>query len=132
MNNELMAFLLAGLLLFVPAAGAMAASPERVEKTDSEWKAILTTEQYEVTRKHGTERAFTGEYDDFYEKGKYACVGCGAILFTSEEKFKSGSGWPSFGISPRCPHRHDEGHLLGDDEDGGALLPVRRPPRPSL
>ena len=104
MNNVLMALLLGGLLICVPASRVMAASPERVEKSDSEWKAILTPEQYEVTRKHGTERAFTGEYDNFYEKGKYACVGCGAIVFTSEEKFSSGSGWPSFwDIAPDAP-----------------------------
>ena len=80
MSHGIMAVLLAGLLIFFPAVGALAASPDRVEKTDSEWKAILTPEQYEVTRKHGTERAFSGEYDNFYEKGKYACVGCGARL----------------------------------------------------
>jgi methionine-R-sulfoxide reductase len=65
-------------------------------KTKDEWKAILTPMQFHVTRESGTERAFTGEYDNFYEKGEYACLCCGETLFTSDTKFKSGCGWPSF------------------------------------
>lgn len=68
----------------------------KVQKTDEEWKAVLTPEQYRVTRKKGTERPFTGAYFDFYEKGIYVCVCCGAKLFDSDTKFSSGCGWPSF------------------------------------
>jgi peptide-methionine (R)-S-oxide reductase len=63
---------------------------------DEEWRERLTTEQYWVTRKKGTERAFTGCYWDHHEKGHYHCVCCGAELFSSDAKYDSGSGWPSF------------------------------------
>jgi len=65
-------------------------------KTDQEWKAELTPIQYEVTRKHGTERAFTGEYYKNHEDGVYECVCCGAPLWDAQQKFESGTGWPSF------------------------------------
>ena len=68
----------------------------KVRKSEQEWKQVLTPEQYQVCRQHGTERAFTGEYYDSKEKGVYRCVGCGAELFTSDTKFDSGTGWPSF------------------------------------
>ncbi len=69
---------------------------EKVRKTDEEWRGELTPEQYRVTREQGTERAFTGEYWDHKEEGVYRCVGCGAPLFSSETKYDSGTGWPSF------------------------------------
>lgn len=73
-----------------------AAAVDKVVKTDAEWKKILTDKQYYVMRKKGTERAFTGEYTDTTTPGVYKCAGCGEVLFTSEGKFHSGCGWPSF------------------------------------
>ncbi|WMN06539.1 peptide-methionine (R)-S-oxide reductase MsrB [Marivirga arenosa] len=70
--------------------------PKKVEKTETEWKEILTAEEFQITRKKGTERAFTGEYCEAHEAGKYACRCCGTTLFDSTLKFDSSSGWPSF------------------------------------
>jgi len=69
---------------------------EKVVKTDEEWKQMLTPEQFEVTRKKGTERAFTGKYWNNHEKGIYRCVCCDNALFSSDTKYESGTGWPSF------------------------------------
>ena len=68
----------------------------QVTKTDEEWRAELTPEQYEILRRHGTERAWTGRYVDSKADGTYACAACGNELFSSETKFESGTGWPSF------------------------------------
>jgi len=69
---------------------------QKITKSEQEWRDQLTPEQFEVTRKKGTERAFTGEYHDSHEEGVFRCVCCGNELFSSETKFDSGTGWPSF------------------------------------
>jgi peptide-methionine (R)-S-oxide reductase len=67
-----------------------------IRKTEEQWRAELTPEQYRVLREKGTERPFTGEYDHVFAPGTYVCAGCGSELFGSDAKFDSGSGWPSF------------------------------------
>ena len=69
---------------------------QKVNKTDEEWRATLTPEQYRIARQKGTERPFTGEYHNSKEPGTYKCAACGNVLFSSEAKFDSGCGWPSF------------------------------------
>jgi peptide-methionine (R)-S-oxide reductase len=72
------------------------APTERVEKSDEEWRAALTPEQYRILRQKGTERAFTGKYWNHHEPGTYACAACGHPLYDASAKFDSGTGWPSF------------------------------------
>jgi len=69
---------------------------EKIQKSDAEWRKKLTDEQYEVTRKKGTEPPFTGEYESTEKEGTYVCVCCGQPLFSSDAKYHSGSGWPSY------------------------------------
>src|SRR5436190_15019769 len=69
---------------------------QKVDKSEEDWRAELSPEQYHVLREKGTERAFTGEYAHTKDAGEYRCAGCGKVLFRSDEKFESGSGWPSF------------------------------------
>ena len=88
--------------------------PSRIVKTDAEWRARLTPLQYNVTRRRGTERAFSGEYREQQLPGTYACVCCGSRLFGSDAKLQDGSGWPSF----RAPLRPDAVRL---DEDNAWL-----------
>jgi peptide-methionine (R)-S-oxide reductase len=76
--------------------GEKRAMSDKIRKSDEEWRASLTPEQYEITRKKGTERAFSGKYYKWKGEGVYKCVCCGSELFSSENKFDSGTGWPSF------------------------------------
>jgi peptide-methionine (R)-S-oxide reductase len=99
-----------------PPEGAKIA---RITKTDAEWRALLTPEQYHVTREKGTERAFTGEYWNTKTKGVYVCVACGLPLFDSDTKFDSGTGWPSFYQPIESAHvasERDTGHGMVRNE----------------
>jgi len=77
------------------AKGAFIMS-DKIVKSEQAWRELLTPEQFEVSRKHGTERAFSGEYDKHYERGVYQCIGCAQDLFHADHKYDSGSGWPSY------------------------------------
>ena len=106
---------------------------EKVELTDEEWRERLTPEQYEVLRRQGTERAFSGAYADAKQAGMYKCAGCGAELFSSDTKFESGTGWPSFWE----PAESEAVELRSDGSHGmvahrGRVPPLRRPSRPRL
>jgi peptide-methionine (R)-S-oxide reductase len=101
----------------------------KVNKTDAEWKAELSPEQYAIMREKGTERAFTGKYWDCHEEGVYRCAGCKAELFESADKFESGSGWPSFtkpANAEKVAAEVDRSHLMTRTEvlcaDCGAHL----------
>jgi peptide-methionine (R)-S-oxide reductase len=87
-----------GLLILACSSYTQQDKPRKFEvsKTEMEWKKQLTPDQYTVTRQKGTERAFSGEYWDNHQKGKYQCVCCKLDLFSSDTKFESGTGWPSF------------------------------------
>ena len=88
-------------------------APRRVERTDEEWRERLTAEQYRVARRRGTEPAFSSEMCSRFEPGRYACVCCDTLLFDADEKFESGTGWPSF-TQPATPeavaYRVDRSH----------------------
>lgn len=83
---------------------------KKVNKSDAEWRSQLSDEQFQVTRQKGTERAFTGEYWNHTEDGIYECVCCGAKLFSSDNKFESGCGWPSF-------YQPLQGELIREESD---------------
>ena len=88
---------------------------DRVIKSDEEWKKILTPQQYEIMRRHGTEPAFTGQYAELKDKGIYICAACGTVLFNSDTKFDSGTGWPSF-YQPVAPEN------IGSDTDNSYFM----------
>jgi len=86
---------------------------EKIKKTEAEWRAQLSPEQYHVAREHGTEPAFTGAYWNAKTPGEYLCIGCGQALFSSEAKYESGTGWPSFWqplAADRVQLTEDTGH----------------------
>ena len=97
-----------------------------IMKTDEEWKKILTTEQYDVLRQHGTERAGSSPLDKNYAPGTYHCAACDLPLFSSETKFDSGTGWPSFFAPARQRGRHVDGLEAHLPAHGSALPPLRR------
>ena len=81
---------------FEPTTQPKTKEPEKIVKTDAEWRAILSPEEYRILRQKGTERAFTGKYDHHFKEGTYTCKGCGTELFDSTTKYNSGCGWPAF------------------------------------
>lgn len=93
----------------------MKTEDEKVAKSDKDWREKLTPEQYDITRNKGTEPAFTGKYWNSKDKGMYTCVCCGAPLFSSDTKFESGTGWPSF-YQPADPNNvateEDRSHFM--------------------
>ena len=88
--------LMAALVLTTAACSNAQVKKYTVSKTDAEWRKQLTSEQFDVTRKKGTEAPYTGKYWDNHKEGQYNCICCGQSLFTSATKFESGTGWPSF------------------------------------
>ena len=94
-------------------AGKESKMPERIARTEAEWCARLTPEQYRVLREKGTERPFTGVLTENHETGNYHCAGCGALLFISGAKFNSGCGWPSFMLpaESKAVNEHEDGSL---------------------
>ena len=87
---------------------------DRIDRTDEQWRQLLTDEQYAILRRKGTERPFTGEYCDHKGRGTYVCAGCRAQLFGSDTKFDSGSGWPSF----TAPRTEEDVDLEADHSHG--------------
>lgn len=109
---EKLAFGLFFILLVIQFGGV--AMAEKMNKSDAEWKKELTPEQYRVLREKGTERAFTGEHWNNHRDGSYVCAACGMEIFSSEHKFDSGTGWPSF----FCPVGKDRVETKTDKSHG--------------
>lgn len=112
---------------------------EKLKKSDAEWRAELSDEQFRVTRQAGTEAPYSGEYDDHWDTGRYACVCCGHRLFGSDSKFSAGCGWPSFhselddaDIVQRPDHSHGMSRIEllcpGCDAHLGHMFPDGPPP----
>ena len=102
---------------------------DRVVKSDAEWKQLLNREQYRVARKAGTERAFSGKYYNSKEAGEYICICCGLPLFSSEHKFDSRTGWPSYWqpLANDAVLEHED-RAFGDAQNRGDLRALRCPP----
>jgi peptide-methionine (R)-S-oxide reductase len=98
-------------------------SSKKTPKTDAEWKALLTDDQYRIARQAGTEMAFSGKYYNNKDSGTYYCICCGETLFSSEDKYDSGSGWPSF-WQPHAGQKLDE---IKDSSHGMIRIEVRCP-----
>ena len=109
-----------------------AAETFEVTKTDAEWHAILSDEAFNVLRKEGTEYPGTSPLLNEHRKGIFACAGCDLPVYSSETKFDSGTGWPSFWQEIRQWRRQDRGPLARHDPHRGPLPPLRRPSRPCL
>ncbi len=109
---EKLAFGLFFILLVIQFGGV--AMAEKMNKSDAEWKKELTPEQYRILREKGTERAFTGEHWNNHRDGSYVCAACGMEIFSSEHKFDSGTGWPSF----FCPVGKDRVETKTDKSHG--------------
>ena len=100
--------------------------PRTVSKTEAEWRAQLSPAAFEVTREHGTERAFSSEMCSLLGPGRYQCVGCGTLLFDATEKFESGTGWPSFtqAVSEDFGRQLDHEQVLRDGPNRDPLRPL--------
>lgn len=119
MKPHLTAALITGLIAFRmmgSEASTNRMTMTKIQKTDAEWKQQLTPLQYHITRRGGTERAFSGAYWNHHEDGVYRCVCCGAVLFDSRAKFDSGTGWPSF-YEPAAPEN------IGTKRDFKLIIP---------
>jgi peptide-methionine (R)-S-oxide reductase len=101
-------------LLLAPWSALAQGEAGKVRRTEAEWKKLLTPEQYRVLREKGTERAFSGKYWDHHEAGTYHCAACGQALFSSEAKFDSGTGWPSYfqPLTPGAVATHEDKSLF--------------------
>ena len=106
---------------------------EKIEKTEQQWRAELTPDQYRILREKATEPAFTGEYDHVFEPGTYRCAGCGTELFSSDAKYDSGCGWPAFSAPASEDVIEEERDVsLGMVRTEVLVRSVRRPPRPRV
>ena len=106
----ILTILIAGGIVMLYAQNTKDNMENKMQKTDEEWHCLLSDEQYNVMRKKGTERAFTGKYWNNHKKGVYYCAACNSPLFSSETKFESGSGWPSYfqPINDSCVVEHED------------------------